>query len=558
MIPSPTEVSVTEIATPETADVSTPHPEGIVLPVNRQVSPSDIQSYVSWFDAGFGGRGPNSCQYTASEGAPSIQVLPLDSFKQLLYEGEAVIACAMNLSSSQVIWTIETPDGDWITTTTDLDSSQQVAIAEFVPSINPLPGLYKIRAISGDIVLETQFEILPAQSPTIWTVGNIVEPGQKITVYYSGFEPAEVITTIWYDDARPIATSLISEYRTSWQTHANASGFASETISIPPEICISGASLLAAQGQRPTQKGWFLDGGFELDLLASAITWIVLETDCPVEVTEDEQIDNSSRLLRQINMGTANSGVTQFGTLNSVLEAHNWVYEATAGEEFLVRVEFLQNDFPVDRISIIDPSGSIVFECADALRGCGMGGMSEVEYQPAVSGVHLIRIDMFDEGDGAYSLLVDSQRESATIPDKVIIDDLDPALYLGGPSQGWRVAPYGYKDSTHWTYCTDEEVSNWAKWIPQLSASGHYEVFVFVPEHNAGTTQARYHVFHNDIENEVTVRQADYANEWVSIGTYQFAATGNEYVYLEDNTGESRELDVTIAFDAIKFVYVSE
>jgi hypothetical protein len=255
------------------------------------------------------------------------------------------------------------------------------------------------------------------------------------------------------------------------------------------------------------------------------------------------------------------SGESKSGILKSVLEAHNWTYEAKAGEEFLVRTTFQTNEYLGDRISIISPNGELVDTCGDIHFGCSSytasdtHKLSEIKYKPTMTGVYTIRLDMFEGADGTYSISVSSS-QSPTRPYEIILDDADPGVVFGGPPPSWRIAKFGYKGSTHWTFCTDKGVSNWAKWIPQLPSSGNYTVFVFVPERDAGSTKARYHVFHNGIDSQAIVRQADYANEWVSIGTYWFAANGKEYVYLDDNTGESLKLGIPIGFDAVKFVYV--
>jgi hypothetical protein len=320
-------------------------------------------------------------------------------------------------------------------------------------------------------------------------------------------------------------------------------------------------SILAAQGRKISNKGWEILGGFGLDLPASTIKEIEGTANCPAEEWADDQflIDNSSRLLEQVSMGTIDVGETKSGALASIYEAHNWVFNAQRGETYSIQVSFSHNDFPAERVSIIDPRGNLVYECGHVYYGCnGMLPDNEgVRYEPEVSGGFTIRLDMFNEGDGAYSLSLDSSTDESDITQhEIIIDDLDKGLRIGGPSAGWRTAPFGYKGQTHWTYCTDEGVSNWGKWTPQLPASGDYEVFVFVPEHNAGTKQAQYRIFHNGVDDESVVRQADYANEWVSLGTYEFAADGEEYVYLDDNTGEARSRGITIGFDAVKFVYI--
>ena len=91
-----------------------------------------------------------------------------------------------------------------------------------------------------------------------------------------------------------------------------------------------------------------------------------------------------------------------------------------------------------------------------------------------------------------------------TIPrwQPVIIDDSDSEFVVEGPASGWRIASYGYNGSTHWTYCTDAGISNWAKWIPHLPLRGNYEVYVHVPEHNAGTKQATYRILFCPLRSE--------------------------------------------------------
>jgi len=49
------------------------------------------------------------------------------------------------------------------------------------------------------------------------------------------------------------------------------------------------------------------------------------------------------------------------------------------------------------------------------------------------------------------------------------------------------------------------------------------------------------------------INQAIYYDQWVSLGTYWFAASGNEYVFLGDATGEPI-ISRRIALDAVKFV----
>jgi murein DD-endopeptidase MepM/ murein hydrolase activator NlpD len=95
----------------------------------------------------------------------------------------------------------------------------------------------------------------------------------------------------------------------------------------------------------------------------------------------------------------------------------------------------------------------------------------------------------------------------------------------------------------------------WARWNPDLVASGWYEVAAFVPARNATTGNARYKlhgVLGSSSELEIPVRQSAYYNVWVPLGVFQFDANNAQagIVFLNDLTGED---DKKIAFDAIRW-----
>lgn len=93
---------------------------------------------------------------------------------------------------------------------------------------------------------------------------------------------------------------------------------------------------------------------------------------------------------------------------------------------------------------------------------------------------------------------------------------------------------------------------NWARWYPSL-APGRYEVRVFVPAQYSTTTQARYWIRHAGYYTLRIVDQSAYSGEWMSLGTYDFDGTAEEYVSLSDITYEPY-LSRTIAFDAVRWV----
>jgi murein DD-endopeptidase MepM/ murein hydrolase activator NlpD len=95
----------------------------------------------------------------------------------------------------------------------------------------------------------------------------------------------------------------------------------------------------------------------------------------------------------------------------------------------------------------------------------------------------------------------------------------------------------------------------WARWDPQLVASGWYEVAVFVPARHATTNRARYKlhgVLGTSSELEIPVAQDRFYNQWVPLGVFQFDANNATagVVFLNDLTGED---DKEIAFDAVRW-----
>jgi hypothetical protein len=116
-----------------------------------------------------------------------------------------------------------------------------------------------------------------------------------------------------------------------------------------------------------------------------------------------------------------------------------------------------------------------------------------------------------------------------------------------------------FRGTWGWTvkYKTTAKTSStvWARWDPQLVASGWYEVSVFVPSRRATTERARYKlhgVLGSSAELEIPVRQSLYQNMWVPLGIFQFDANDAKagIVFLNDLTGEDNK---EIAFDAVRW-----
>ena len=139
-------------------------------------------------------------------------------------------------------------------------------------------------------------------------------------------------------------------------------------------------------------------------------------------------------------------------------------------------------------------------------------------------------------------------------PGTVIVDDTDPGFVTGGAASGWHMAVEGHGWHLTWTRNNDRVRSNynWARWYPDLTL-GRHEVFVYVPERYSTTARARYWISHRDGYTLRVVDQSANGSRWVSLGTYWFRGTREDYVSLADVTFEPY-LSRLIAFDAVKWV----
>ena len=135
----------------------------------------------------------------------------------------------------------------------------------------------------------------------------------------------------------------------------------------------------------------------------------------------------------------------------------------------------------------------------------------------------------------------------------VVVDDQDSGFERGGLTTTWQEESEGHEDHLFWTNNNDKTRNgyNWGKWSPDLEAAS-YEVFVYIPENNATTGNARYWISHSGGFTLREVDQSQYSNQWVSLGTYSFSGTNNDYISLSDVTYEEY-LSRKVAWDAMKW-----
>ncbi len=147
-----------------------------------------------------------------------------------------------------------------------------------------------------------------------------------------------------------------------------------------------------------------------------------------------------------------------------------------------------------------------------------------------------------------------------TIVDMVVVDNKTADGFTSS-SNGWATYTHddAYGDDNQYLYTSGNDGTAWAKWTPDLSSlgAGNYVVQVIWRSTDTRFTDVTYDVFHNGtLESGVPaggVNQRENSGQWVTIGTWYFAATGNEYVKLlatDTSNGGTSEY----CADAVRFI----
>ncbi len=141
----------------------------------------------------------------------------------------------------------------------------------------------------------------------------------------------------------------------------------------------------------------------------------------------------------------------------------------------------------------------------------------------------------------------------APTPITVVVDDQDSGFQRGGLATTWQEETVGHSDHLFWTNNNDKTRTgyNWGRWSPDLEAAS-YMVFVYIPSNHATTGNARYWISHSGGFTLREVDQSQHSDQWVSLGTYTFSGTDEDYISLSDVTYETY-LSTKVAWDAMKW-----
>jgi hypothetical protein len=166
------------------------------------------------------------------------------------------------------------------------------------------------------------------------------------------------------------------------------------------------------------------------------------------------------------------------------------------------------------------------------------------------AGTHKVKIEYFENGGQAIAQ-VRWQRYVATQP--IVVDEMGAGFTKGG-AYWWDDWSRGAGNHMYWTCVNGNVVDSWAEWRPNLLAGRNYQVIAYIPNYHTNTTSAKYEIHHQYGTSIVTLSQLPYYDQWVSLGTYSFAAGNGGYVRLTDATGETPSCGTQIGFDALAWI----
>jgi hypothetical protein len=173
------------------------------------------------------------------------------------------------------------------------------------------------------------------------------------------------------------------------------------------------------------------------------------------------------------------------------------------------------------------------------------------------AGVHDWRVEYYQHTGGAslhVQILPGVSYPSSAPVTEVTVEDGATGFFKGGAAANWREQAAGSGNHAWWLQNSTfrQAATNWARWYPRLASAGMYEVFAYIPPNLATTRNARYWILHAGTNTLQSLDQSLYTNQWVSLGTYYFDASGGEYAMLTDTSYEPAQTTV-IVVDAVKF-----
>ncbi len=138
------------------------------------------------------------------------------------------------------------------------------------------------------------------------------------------------------------------------------------------------------------------------------------------------------------------------------------------------------------------------------------------------------------------------------------IDDGDACFQLFGDMDYWRSVDAGHGGHLYWTNAWNtEQADNWAWWRLHLARAGSYEVEIRTEAAYSVYDQAHYMVVADGVAHSLSVDLGQ-GGDWLSLGTYDFATGGAQWVAVYDDHDGSVASDQHIPADAVRLTRMDD
>ncbi|MBI4511001.1 MAG: hypothetical protein HY698_15310 [Deltaproteobacteria bacterium] len=139
-----------------------------------------------------------------------------------------------------------------------------------------------------------------------------------------------------------------------------------------------------------------------------------------------------------------------------------------------------------------------------------------------------------------------------------IVDDHETCFVAGGDPVYIRHEAVGHGGSLQWTYTTaSDQAANFGQWNVSFLEAGNYRLEAYTPAPFAQSRLATYLIQHAGTADAVEFDQTK-IDGWSALGDFWFAKGGDQWIRLDDNTGEPRTAEVKLALDALRVTRISE
>jgi uncharacterized protein (TIGR03382 family) len=137
-----------------------------------------------------------------------------------------------------------------------------------------------------------------------------------------------------------------------------------------------------------------------------------------------------------------------------------------------------------------------------------------------------------------------------------VVEEDEICFEAGGDSEFWREEAAGSGDHLIWTYTVDGDTTyNFAVWHLDLAEAGDYLVEVHTPASFAMARDAEYTVRAGAAEETYPLDQTA-VDGWSPLGELAFAAGPDQWIRVNDNTGEARDTNTRLVADAIRLTRI--